>query len=185
MADADQRPTVTSFIARGDGPWRVVDQVAVYGEDLPPAEGIWIGDRAQQNGAAWVLRGTASYLRYITAADRAALNAISPPLGRTTSTNAALIPIRKSAAWWALAQDERQAILQRSMHLATGMQFLPAIARRLYHARDLGEPFDFITWFEFAAEDEMRFSEMLAILRGSEEWSYVEREVDLRLERAT
>jgi len=183
MADADQPLTVTSFAAHPDGPWRVVDQVAVHGDDLPPARGIWIGDREAPPGASWMLRGTASHLRYITAADRAALQALSPPLGRTEATHAALIPIRKSAAWWALAQDERQAILLRSMHLATGMQFLPAIARRLYHSRDLGEPFDFITWFEFAAEDEMRFSDMLALLRGSEEWSYVEREVDLRLER--
>src|SRR2546428_7160638 len=31
--------------------------------------------------------------------------------------------------------------------------YLPAIARRLYHCRDLGEPFDFLTWFEYAPAD--------------------------------
>ena len=41
---------------------------------------------------------------------------------------------------------------QRSHHIKDSLAFLPRIARRLYHARDLGQPFDFITWFEFAPE---------------------------------
>ena len=32
-------------------------------------------------------------------------------LGRLESTSAALIPIRKSEAWWDLSQDERRALL--------------------------------------------------------------------------
>jgi len=64
------------------------------------------------------------------------------------------------------------------------MGYLPEIARRLHHARDLGEPFDFLTWFEFRAEDEGRFDELVARLRATEEWRYVEREVDVRLARA-
>src|ERR1700738_1025094 len=62
-------------------------------------------------------------------------------------------PIRKSDAWWSMAQDERRAIFEeRSGHIAKSMPYLPAIARRLHHARDLGEPFDFLTWFEYAPE---------------------------------
>ena len=81
---------------------------------------------------------------------------------------AALIPIRKSPAWWALPQDERRAIFeQRSHHIADSMAFLPRIARRLYHARDLGQPFDFITWFEFAPEHAGAFDELVAMLRGA------------------
>ena len=40
---------------------------------------------------------------------------------------------------------------------------LPA-ARRLHHCRDLSEnePFDFITWFEYAPSDEVRFNNLLA-----------------------
>ncbi len=34
------------------------------------------------------------------------------------------------------------------------MRYLLAVARRLYHCRDLGEPFDFLTWFEYAPQDE-------------------------------
>jgi hypothetical protein len=33
------------------------------------------------------------------------------------------------------------------------MKYMAAVARRLYHARDLGEPFDFLTWFANVALD--------------------------------
>ena len=43
--------------------------------------------------------------------------------------------------------------------------------------------FDFLTWFEFAPDAEPAFDELLAHLRGSEEWRYVVREVEVRLAR--
>jgi hypothetical protein len=57
------------------------------------------------------------------------------------------------------------------------------VARRLHHSRDLGEPFDFLTWFEFAPSDEAQFDELIAMLRATEEWAYIDREIDIRLER--
>jgi hypothetical protein len=63
------------------------------------------------------------------------------------------------------------------------MPYLPAVARRLHHARDLGEPFDFLTWFEFAPSHAPAFDALLAELRASEEWRFVEREVEIRLIR--
>ncbi|MEI8154526.1 MAG: chlorite dismutase, partial [Hyphomicrobiales bacterium] len=59
----------------------------------------------------------------------------------------------------------------------------PAVARRLHHCRGLGGPFDFLTWFEYAPEAESAFDAMLQRLRATEEWCYVEREVDVRLVR--
>jgi hypothetical protein len=47
----------------------------------------------------------------------------------------------------------------------------------------LGEPFDFLTWFEFTPEHAAAFEELVRRLRGTEEWAYVEREIDLRLAR--
>jgi len=109
---------------------------------------------------------------------------VQPVLGRSESTRAALIPVRKSAAWWDLAQDERRQIFEeRSRHVSLGLRYLPAIARRLYHCRDMGEPFDFLTWFEYAEDDAKRFEELVAELRRSPEWEFVEREVDVRLAR--
>jgi chlorite dismutase len=96
-----------------------------------------------------------------------------------------MIPIRKCDAWWELAQDERRAILEaKSQHIAIGLKYLPAIARRLYHSRELSEPFDFVTWFELAPEHAQAFDDLLGALRATEEWQYVEREVELRLQRS-
>jgi hypothetical protein len=64
-----------------------------------------------------------------------------------------------------------------------GLEYLPAVARRLHHGRDLGEPFDFLTWFEFAPEHTAAFDELVRRLRETEEWIFVEREIDLRLAR--
>lgn len=125
-----------------------------------------------------------SYERYVNVAEQAELRERSPALGRPGSTRAALIPVRKSDAWWALPQDERRAIFEeRSRHIATGLRYVPAVARRLHHGRDLGEPFDFLTWFEYAPEDAGAFEELVTALRATDEWTYVVREVDVRLER--
>src|SRR5207302_1086834 len=124
--------------------------------------------------------------RYVTRAERQLLVAKQPALGRPEAVQAALIPIRKSNAWWELTQDERRELLEeRSEHIKTGLRYLPAVARRLYHSRDLGEPFDFLTWFEFAPERSADFDELVLRLRASEEWKYVDRELDIRLVRDT
>ena len=135
--------------------------------------------------AIWRLTGTTAELRYTTRDERKTLAAVQASLGRPASVCAALIPIRKSAAWWDLAQDERRAIFEeRSRHIAIGLDYLPAVARRLHHCRGLGEPFDFLTWFEFAPDAADAFDAMLERLRDTEEWCYVDREVDIRLIRA-
>lgn len=64
-----------------------------------------------------------------------------------------------------------------------GLTYLPAIARRLYHSRDLGEIFDFLTWFEYAPKHESAFEELVKRLRATREWLFVDREVDIRLSR--
>jgi len=144
------------------------------------AEGPMVSD----GSAEWVLRGVTSNERYVERPERTALVAVQQPLGRHDATRAALIPIRKTAAWWELTQDERRAILEeQSSHIAVCLEYLPAIARRLHHGRDLGEDFDFLTWFEFAPSDAGAFEELVGRLRDTEEWSYVEREIDIRLTR--
>jgi len=72
---------------------------------------------------------------------------------------------------------------ETSHHISVGLEYLPAVARQLYHGHDLGEPFDFLTWFEYAVGDTIAFEELLDRLRTSREWDYVEREVDIRLSR--
>jgi len=86
-----------------------------------------------------------------------------------------------------LTSDERRAIFEESSaHIRIGLDYLPAVARRLHHCRDLAEnpPFDFLTWFEFTPADAVAFDELLHRLRETPEWRYVEREVELRLRKA-
>ncbi len=73
---------------------------------------------------------------------------------------------------------------EQSNHISLGLEYLPAIARRLHHSRDLDEPFDFLTWFEYAPEHSDAFEELVRRLRETREWQYVDREVDVRLIRA-
>lgn len=179
-------PLLVSFSAGAKGPWRIKSIQACSGSALPPAPCLDIREGSTDPGeAVWRLTGATAEVRYTTAAERSTLAAVQAPLGRAASTCAALIPIRKTAAWWNLAQDERRAIFEeRSRHIAVGLDYLPAVARRLHHCRGLGEPFDFLTWFEYAPADEPAFDSMLARLRATEEWCYVDREVDIRLVRA-
>ena len=169
--------------AGADGPWRIDDVRAVTGAPLPGAPRL---DRiaGEAPGAGlWSLRGITSNERYVTRDEKQALAAATPALGRAQAVCAVLIPIRKSAAWWALAQDERRAVIEdQSQHIALGLRALPAVARRLHHCRDLSpeEPFDFLTWFEFAPEHAPAFDDLLARLRASPEWAYVERECEVR-----
>ena len=179
------QPIPVAFVAGAEGGWRIERIAPVRGEGLAMAPRLARVEGGQGGaGAIWTLRGTTSSERYVTRKEREALAAAQPALGRTDSTRAALIPVRKSAAWWDLAQDERRHILEeRSRHISIGLRYLPAVARRLYHSRDLGEPFDFLTWFEYAEADAASFEELVGELRRSPEWEYVEREVDVRLFR--
>ena len=135
------------------GSWTVDRVVAVRGETLPTPTSLDIVlEVAADPAALWSLSGVAGHARYVERAEKTPLDAASPKLGRPEASRGALIPIRKSAAWWSLPQDERRAIFEgRSKHIEFSMPYLPRIARRLYQARDLGQPFDFLTWVRVRA----------------------------------
>ena len=182
------QPLLVRFLASDHGRWSIVSSQPVVGQRLPPATALTVfeGRAAVEPapGGVWSLSGVVSNERYVNRAERMTLDARQQPLGRPDATAAALIPIRKSARWWQLTQDERRDIFEeRSHHIRIGTGALPAVARRLLHSRDLGEPFDFLTWFEFAPSQVGEFDEVLAGLRASQEWTYVEREVEIRLTR--
>jgi hypothetical protein len=177
-------PLVTSFVGGDDGSWTVDRVAAVTGPSLPQVPRVTVvqAGAGMPSNPSWVLRGVAGRERYTTHQEREVLRRRQPPLGLPTATRAALIPITKSPAWWRLPQEERRAIFEeRSHHIAVGMEYLPAVARRLHHGRDLDESFDFVTWFEFAPDHEAAFAELVRRLRTTDKWSYVVREVDIRL----
>ena len=179
---------LVSFVGGDGGSWSVYRIVSVTGPTLAavPRLAVVEGRDAQPlfPAAAWVLRGRIEEDHYLRLPERVALDEVSPPLGRSESTRAALIPIRKTHAWWSLPAGRRREIFEeRSHHLARSLRYLPRVARRLHHGHDLDEPFDFLTWFEYAPRDEPAFDELVRELRATEEWTYVDREVDIRLHR--
>lgn len=181
-------PPVIQFSAGSGGAWRIDTIRAISGDGLPPASHLSVSpveDSEQSQSPIWRLRGIPSNIRYARRTELQTLDARQQGLGRPEATSAVLIPIRKSDGWWALAQDERRAIIEEdSQHFTIGLDYLPAIARQLLHARDLGEAFDFLTWFEFAPHERFRFEQLLARLRATPEWGFVEREVEIWLSQA-
>jgi len=163
----------------------------VYGE---PLAGLAVGGalcRIESTvglpGGDGNLVGVTQHLEYTRAAEREALATTEVP---GPSATCVLIPITKSAAWWQLAQDERDAIFRgsgRPGHVTVGLPFAHTIWRRAYHCRPLpGTSWDFLTYFEFLPKRREEFLELLAGLRDRErnpEWGFVERESEVWLSR--
>src|SRR5262245_32267332 len=98
------------FLGGETGRWSVLRVDGVIGEPLPHASHVEVVNSLMPSlpaGATWLLRCVTSNERYVTRAEREQLVAVQQGLGRPEAVRAALIPIRKSAAWWQLAQDER------------------------------------------------------------------------------
>jgi hypothetical protein len=182
-------PRLFTFVAGDSGQWKMTNSVPIIGDGLPLTRRLDVVNGAVSElpaGAHWLLRGVTSNDRYVTRTEKDQLSAKQPALGRAEADCGVLIPIRKNQKWWALTQEERRRIFEeQSHHTAIGLNYLPAVARRLHHCRDLGtnEPFDFLTWFEFAKADTSAFDRLLAELRATSEWTFVEREVQIRVFR--
>ena len=160
-----------NYIGGTTGTWRMTNVVTHSGQPLKPATHVEIVngqlDRTPSR-TAWILRAVVSTTRYITREE----------------PSAALKLIRKSPARWSLAQNERRELIEaRSKQMASRMRYLPTIARRLQLNRNLGESFDFVTWFEYGVQDTCVFDDLVGTVRASEEWQFVEREIDMRLTR--
>ncbi|KRR24846.1 chlorite dismutase [Bradyrhizobium lablabi] len=180
----------TIFRGGRSGAWRVTRFASVKGASLAPTPSVSVVHSLSitlpimPSPTAWRLAGVASHLRYTERAEKTELDAVRAEIGRPEATYAALIPIKKSAAWWELTQEERRQIFEdKSRHIAGSLKYLPDIARQLFHSRDLDEPFDFLTWFEYAPAHADQFEELVRTLRATEEWKYVDREIDIRMER--
>ncbi len=178
--------TIFDFVGDETGDWKITSMVTLKGDPIKSISHLTkvSSNLVQNKTGIWILKGIVSNLRYTEKEDKVKLATIQEDLGRKNATFAAFIPIRKSEAWWNLAQDERRKIMEnKSKHTHMGMKYLPAIARKLFHSRDIGEQFDFLTWFEYAPADADAFEELLYTLRKTEEWNYVDREIDIRLKK--
>jgi len=179
---------IVSFIGGKAGEYKINTISTISGSPIALCDFVSIKKEtlsdSQRTNSTWVLQGFASNLRYTTRPEKNILDEKPSVLGISENKCLAMIPIKKNSAWWLLTQDERRQILEEdSKHIEIGFKYLATINRQLYHSRDLGEVFDFITWFEFSEENEAQFNELLSKLRSTKEWTFVEREVDIRMTR--
>src|SRR5215472_1360891 len=139
-------PLLVTFVGGASGTWRIDRLATVIGDGLPAAERLAVLEGSEApapTDAVWVLRGVTSNTRYTNRSEVDALVAAQQGLSRPQATRAALIPIRKTEAWWALAQDERRAIVEeRCGRVGTGREYLGAVGGGWQHSREVGEAFD-------------------------------------------
>ncbi len=83
---------------------------------------------------------------------------------------AIVIPIRKSADWWALDQDKRMALMKE--HTEATLPYLKTVKRKLYHSSGLDD-LDFITYFETSKLED--FHSLVLALEKVKEFQYVRR----------
>jgi chlorite dismutase len=179
---------IISFIGCDEGDWRITSMLTLKGKPIPSANTLMVvpANSSLQNPgrSSFNLKGVISNLRYTSGDEKKELNIASRGLNLPEFDCAALIPIKKLDDWWALPQDERRKIFEEdSKHIATSIPYLDKISRQLHHSRDLGEEFDFLTWFEFSSEHSTAFDDLCAALRATKEWEFVTREIDIRLSK--
>jgi chlorite dismutase len=181
-----KKGNLISFSGGNQGQWIVRSMKTLSGNAIEPVSRIEITKESQLPAdAKWTFNAFISNLRYTTRKEKTELDQGSKPLGIESNNYAALIPIKKSDEWWKMTQDERRKIFEEdSRHIALSLDYLPFISRQLHHCRDLGEHFDFLTWFEFSSAHEDKFDALVQMLRETKEWDYVIGEIDIRLHRS-
>jgi hypothetical protein len=120
------------FVGGSVGVWRVLAIHSVLGDVLPQVERVALcgGNEALPLESKWTLSGVTSNVRYVERSEQKELASKQAPLGRSEATMAALIPIRKTMAWWNLTQEERRSIFEtKSHHIVEGIKYLPSVAR--------------------------------------------------------
>ena len=101
-----------SFVGGDTGSWRIVRMDTIVGTPLERVTNLEVFNsnvESLPSGSKWLLRGVTSNESYVTRPEHELLTASQPTLGRPEAICAALIPITKSASWWELTQDERDA----------------------------------------------------------------------------
>lgn len=81
-----------------------------------------------------------------------------------------VIPIRKSADWWALDQDKRAAMMKE--HTEASLPYHKTVKRKLYHSTGLDDV-DFITYFETSTLED--FHSLIVSLEKVKEFQYTRR----------
>lgn len=178
---------LTTFYGGRLGSCKVREFNTIIGKPIKTVDRIEMINPNQQSikiESEWTFKGISSNLRYTTKKEKTMLDKTPPIIGKHENSFAALIPMSKSEEWWLLTQDERRKIFEeKSDHIKISSNYLETIQRKLFHSRDIGEEFDFLAWFEFEPKNKSVFDDLVGYLRQTEEWKYVIREIDIRVNR--
>ncbi len=123
----------------------------VHANDAAAAQSFLVDFRATRFGIACdvteSLVGITKSLNYITKEKSATLNAGLSSASYTGDAPryAIMIPIKKSAEWWNMSDEQR--LKEMETHTAPTLEYLVNVKRKLYHSTGIDDT-DFITYFE-------------------------------------
>jgi chlorite dismutase len=134
---------------------------------LVDLQGSAFGKLLKVSGIMHGLTKKANYVPGFTDELKADLKATSDP---GPKPYAVVIPIRKSADWWALDQDARAAMMKE--HTEAALPYHKTVKRKLYHSTGLDD-LDFITYFETSKLED--FHNLILSLEKVKEFQYTRR----------
>lgn len=166
--------------------YRVNAVEVVQGPAPPLPQPGWEMLRVEAEGplsanAPFLMRGVTGTAQYTDPkAHYAAANGAKPLAVGPEPVLAVILPLRKTATWWALPFDQRKGYFPA--HVDIGVPYIPHVHRRLFHAREFTKDYDFVTYFEFRAADEAAFRRLcreLRDLKRNPEWGYIDRDFEI------
>jgi len=126
-----------------------------------------MGKHLKAEGVMHGLTKKANYVPGFPDEMKADLKAVSEP---GPKPYAIVIPIRKSAEWWALDQDTRAAMMKE--HTGAALPYHKTVKRKLYHSTGLDD-LDFITYFETSKLED--FHSLILAMEKVKEFQYTRR----------
>ncbi|WP_455244371.1 chlorite dismutase family protein [Petrachloros mirabilis] len=120
--------------------------------------------------SVWLMNGLTKKANYVPSFSDQMKADLKGPSVAGPNPYAIVIPIRKSAEWWALDQQSRTSMMQE--HTAVALPYQKTIKRKLYHSTGL-DGADFITYFETANLEE--FQNLILALKQVKEFQYSRR----------
>jgi chlorite dismutase len=134
---------------------------------LVDLQGSAFGKQLRVSGIMHGLTKKANYVPGFPDEIKAELKAPSDPGAKPYVV---VIPIRKSADWWALDQEPRAAMMKE--HTEAALPYHKTVKRKLYHSTGLDDV-DFITYFETSKLED--FHSLILSLEKVKEFQYTRR----------
>lgn len=146
----------------------------IHAQDLRVTQQFLVDLRNSSFGrflkSVWLMTGLTKKANYVPGFSDQMKTELKGPSMAGPNPFAIVIPVGKSAEWWALDQQTRMAMMQE--HTAAALPYQKTIRRKLYHSTGLNGP-DFITYFETANLED--FQSLILALKQVKEFQYSRR----------